>query len=340
MGAKLLYRDTQGRDAAADLSAGGSWLGRATECLVRTDDANVSRRHCKISMQASQWYVEDLGSAHGTYIVTESSPERRVEREQLKHGDIIRCGSLQVRFVETSNRSYSAWTRLSLKFWRHSTPADTKQQIFDLTSNGEMFYIGKDADCAIRITESEHISRKHAIISFTDGKYILQDNYSATGIKLFRGGEIILLRGNGIRLMDFDRLAVADYLFGVSIASQCAEVYSEAPVLKASAPMPPVTELSVVKALTENGKIAGSLLHIIPTNSSIRKLLDKIFPTDSDLDAFLIDCLPDVKKRCSSSMERKAKVNLLFELIEPVQIVNIISGYVDGFERYIDILEF
>lgn len=103
MGAKLLYRDAQGRDAAADLPEVGAFLGRATECVVRTDDAMVSRRNCKISVQAGRWYVEDLGSANGTYVTTGSAQERRIQREGLTHGDVIRCGSLQVRFVEVAD---------------------------------------------------------------------------------------------------------------------------------------------------------------------------------------------------------------------------------------------
>lgn len=104
MGAKLLYRDAQGRDSAADIPEVGGFLGRAVECLVRTDDAMVSRRNCKISPSGGRWVVEDLGSANGTYITTGSSAERRVaQRDFLTHGDIIRCGSLQVRFVEVAD---------------------------------------------------------------------------------------------------------------------------------------------------------------------------------------------------------------------------------------------
>lgn len=103
MGAKLLYRDAQGRDAAADIPEVGGFLGRAVECLVRTDDAMVSRRNCKISPSSGRWMVEDLGSANGTYITTGANPERRIQRDYLTHGDIIRCGSLQVRFVEVAD---------------------------------------------------------------------------------------------------------------------------------------------------------------------------------------------------------------------------------------------
>ncbi|MDW8281272.1 MAG: FHA domain-containing protein [Myxococcales bacterium] len=98
MGAKLLYRDAQGLEQAVNLPPEGSFLGRAIDCLVRTDDAMVSRKNCKLSFVGGRWFVEDLGSANGTYL-----NERRIQKEALTHGDIIRCGSLQVRFVEVAD---------------------------------------------------------------------------------------------------------------------------------------------------------------------------------------------------------------------------------------------
>src|SRR4051812_28825411 len=96
MSAKLLYRDAQGRDSSVDVIPDGVFLGRAADCAVRTDDAMVSRKNCKISYAAGRWTVEDLGSSNGTFV-----NEVRVQKQVLNHSDIIRCGTLQVRFVDT-----------------------------------------------------------------------------------------------------------------------------------------------------------------------------------------------------------------------------------------------
>jgi chromosome segregation ATPase len=95
MGAKLLYRDAGGRDSSVDVIPDGVFLGRAADCAVRTDDAMVSRKNCKISYSGGRWTVEDLGSSNGTFV-----NEVRVQKQVLNHSDIIRCGTLQVRFVD------------------------------------------------------------------------------------------------------------------------------------------------------------------------------------------------------------------------------------------------
>jgi chromosome segregation ATPase len=98
MGAKLLYRDGSGRDASVDVPGDGVFLGRGADCAVRTDDAMVSRKNCKISFAGGRWYAEDLGSSNGTFV-----NEVRVQKQALNHADVVRCGTLQVRFVETAD---------------------------------------------------------------------------------------------------------------------------------------------------------------------------------------------------------------------------------------------
>ncbi len=52
----------------------------------------------------------------------------------------------------------------------------------------------------------------------------------------------------------------------------------------------------------------------------LRKKIDSQLRTDQDLDAFFVDFFPDVYRRLSSGMERAAKVNLLFTLVETQEI--------------------
>lgn len=49
----------------------------------------------------------------------------------------------------------------------------------------------------------------------------------------------------------------------------------------------------------------------------LRDSLRKLLPTDSELDAFLLDHFPNVWHRFSAGMDRNTKINLLLELVDP-----------------------
>jgi hypothetical protein len=96
MGARILFRDSQGRDGQVDLSPNAPlYVGRALDCAVRTDDAMVSRKHSMIRLESGRFYVEDLGSSNGTHV-----NDVRVTKHPLNHNDVVRCGSLWLRYVE------------------------------------------------------------------------------------------------------------------------------------------------------------------------------------------------------------------------------------------------
>lgn len=62
-------------------------------------DAGVSRRHAIISWQGGSYYLEDLGSANGTFVNDQQlTPQGRAP---IRNGDAIRCGMLDLR-VEIS----------------------------------------------------------------------------------------------------------------------------------------------------------------------------------------------------------------------------------------------
>jgi chromosome segregation ATPase len=65
------------------------------ECAIRTDDAMVSRKHSLIRFDQGRYWVEDQGSSNGTHV-----NDVRVQRQALNHNDVVRCGSLWLRYVE------------------------------------------------------------------------------------------------------------------------------------------------------------------------------------------------------------------------------------------------
>lgn len=61
-------------------------------------------------------------------------------------------------------------------------------------------------------------------------------------------------------------------------------------------------------------------IHRSVTPVLLRRLIDRLAPTDADLDAFCINHFPEVKRRFGVSMERVAKINLLLEHVEPIEL--------------------
>src|SRR5438445_10866478 len=94
--ARLIFRDSQGREGTVELSPTETvFVGRGLECAIRTDDGMVSRRHAQFRNENGRFVVEDLGSANGVYL-----NNTRIQKQALGHTDVLQCGSLIIRFVD------------------------------------------------------------------------------------------------------------------------------------------------------------------------------------------------------------------------------------------------
>jgi len=75
-------------------------LGRALECDIAVVSPHVSRQHARLSIEADQLYVEDLGSSNGTVI-----NGRVIERKQpLRNEDELRFHDIIFRVSESFSR--------------------------------------------------------------------------------------------------------------------------------------------------------------------------------------------------------------------------------------------
>lgn len=77
-----------------DLSQPTILIGRGKDCGIVLHDVSVSRIHAKISRLADgRVTVEDLRSSNGTFV-----NDRRVETQELSHGDRLRFGTVAFAF--------------------------------------------------------------------------------------------------------------------------------------------------------------------------------------------------------------------------------------------------
>ena len=71
-------------------------VGRAAHCDLQVLTHFVSREHARISAAGDKVLIEDLGSRNGIFVNSV-----RVDRQELRHGDLITIGETQFRFVES-----------------------------------------------------------------------------------------------------------------------------------------------------------------------------------------------------------------------------------------------
>ena len=94
----LILRDLSGSVATIEVTAEQATLGRG-EATVCVDEESVSRKHARLEQTQSGWFVEDLGSKHGSalngLLVSEG------ERVRVHDGDELRLGSLRFRLGVT-----------------------------------------------------------------------------------------------------------------------------------------------------------------------------------------------------------------------------------------------
>src|SRR5258706_9175069 len=94
---RIRMPDGQSREFAVEQGALGA--GRASDNELVLDDISVSRRHARLTFDAGQMTVEDLGSANGSYI---GSQRLAPNTPSLVPGDqAARLGDIELRFVPT-----------------------------------------------------------------------------------------------------------------------------------------------------------------------------------------------------------------------------------------------
>ena len=70
-------------------------IGRSSENRIVLLDGTVSKRHALIEFVDGIWFIQDLGSKHGTFVNDDQVTERRA----LFHKDLLRIGKTHLVFA-------------------------------------------------------------------------------------------------------------------------------------------------------------------------------------------------------------------------------------------------
>jgi predicted component of type VI protein secretion system len=73
----------------------GIYLGRGKDNEIIIKDPYISKKHLKIVKDEGNYYLEDLGSANGTFL----NGDKVLDVVKLKNGDRIRIGQIEFLYV-------------------------------------------------------------------------------------------------------------------------------------------------------------------------------------------------------------------------------------------------
>ncbi len=111
-----------------DLTHAEVSIGRSDDCTVSVNSDLVSRRHAVINCVLGHYIVVDLKSTNGTFI-----NDLRVERAELKDGDLLRTGKAVLKYLENS---------VELEYMQHIlslATIDSLTQLFNKRHFDEVF---------------------------------------------------------------------------------------------------------------------------------------------------------------------------------------------------------
>lgn len=190
-------------------------IGRAMTNEVILDDGRVSRSHARIECSASRCVIVDLKSANGTRL-----NGVRVERAELKPGDILSLGNTQIRFEtaqpieEVGLTVIDSEADLELTIDREILPVTINEtgvpQLVIITNEGSWDVSLEDVD-AVTIGRTEDnqviidrpkVSRKHAEVVRKGNLFVLRDLGSTNGtwFRDERVDEMVLQDGDTFKI--------------------------------------------------------------------------------------------------------------------------------------------
>src|SRR5512141_2555797 len=71
-------------------------IGRDTSSNIAINDAEISRKHARLTFQGGKYVIEDLGSTNGTFV----NGQRLASPAVLKSGDVVSLGEQIVLMYE------------------------------------------------------------------------------------------------------------------------------------------------------------------------------------------------------------------------------------------------
>ncbi len=147
-------------------------LGRAANVDIVLVDASVSRTHANIYSEDSGVYVQDAGSANGTYI-----NESKIEgRYKLSDQDLIRLGTVLLKFFSADNVDGFIQDKIyQLATIDAGTQIFNKQYLQDTLENEFRKAKSSNKNLSILVFDLDHFKKVNDTYGHNAGDQVLRD---------------------------------------------------------------------------------------------------------------------------------------------------------------------
>lgn len=175
---------------------------------------------------------------------------------------------------------------------------------------------------------ASNVSRRHARIAWRGDRVTVTDNGSTHGT-LVNGTR--LYRGSLDGRFSETHVQICSYQLEFEITEG---ITSKSP--QSSAPEPAQAEVTGPVLPSATGEHQGP-----PTRPSLRKLIDQMFPSDDELEAFCLDYFPETQKCFAAGMSHLAKQNLLLQKVPRADVMRALRRHShEKVRQYQHVLEY
>ncbi len=131
-------------------------VGRSQDCELWLADDGVSRKHATIVREGNVYFVEDEGSANGSFVAGV-----RVERHQLHDGDVIQFGPAAVfRYTLSDESQESLLRQLHDASVTDALTGAHNREHFDTQLRAELSYARRhNTDVSLVLFDADHFKR-------------------------------------------------------------------------------------------------------------------------------------------------------------------------------------
>jgi two-component system, cell cycle response regulator len=145
-------------------------IGRSQDSELWLADDGVSRRHAILTREGSSYFVEDEGSANGTFVAGV-----RITRHELRDGDVIQFGPTAVFRYTLSDESQEALLRqlYDASVTDALTGAHNREH-FDTQLRAELSYARRhNTDVSLVIFDADHFKKVNDTYGHQTGDAVL-----------------------------------------------------------------------------------------------------------------------------------------------------------------------